>query len=322
MSRVFEALQRTQEARRGDRSVNRLSAQGLIEEIESPDALARRVRMQAIHEPVPAPEVHAEAPASRAEAVVRPVSSRRPRKTTEAPDVFEHFRTLPMAPTEESRLVSLSSLQGAAPEAFRLLSVRLRHLQKASTLQKLVITSTTSKEGKSLVSSNLSCTLALDTTQKVLLIEGDLRCPSLCRVFGSQPPAGIFNYLSKNASLEECIFRLESAGIWIMPAGTPSATPLDLLRPAVLTPMLDQLANWFDWIIVDAPPTLPLADTSVWSRVVDGVLLVARKNMTRKGLLAKGLESMEADKIVGTVLNCSDESLQYGDYYLAPDMSA
>ena len=77
---------------------------------------------------------------------------------------------------------------------------------------------------------------------------------------------------------------------------------------------MDQLAAWFDWVVVDTPPVLPLADTSVWMRVVDGVLLVARQGTSEKRQLQRGLEAIDRSKLIGALLNCSS-STAHNDYY-------
>ena len=77
---------------------------------------------------------------------------------------------------------------------------------------------------------------------------------------------------------------------------------------------MDQLANWFDWILIDSPPVLPLADTSVWMRMADGVILVAREGVTEKRELKRGLEVLEPSKLLGVVLNSSSET-DHSNYY-------
>jgi len=78
---------------------------------------------------------------------------------------------------------------------------------------------------------------------------------------------------------------------------------------------MDQLAAWFDWIIIDSPPVMPLADTSVWMRLADGILLVVRQGITEKGHLKSGLEVLERGKIIGAVLNGSNRPAQTDYYY-------
>ena len=77
---------------------------------------------------------------------------------------------------------------------------------------------------------------------------------------------------------------------------------------------MEKLAAWFDWIIIDSPPVLPLADTSIWARVVDGVLLVTRRGTTEKGLLKRGLEALDPQKLIGMLVN-SSTALAGSDYY-------
>jgi Mrp family chromosome partitioning ATPase len=120
------------------------------------------------------------------------------------------------------------------------------------------------------------------------------------------------------------IYFLEAAGIWILPAGAASANPLELLQSGKLSALMDQLVGLFDWVIVDSPPVLPLADTSVWTRVIDGILLVARQGITEKRHLQRGIEALETKKLIGALLN-SSRNLADNEYYAyrrPPDDSA
>jgi protein-tyrosine kinase len=77
---------------------------------------------------------------------------------------------------------------------------------------------------------------------------------------------------------------------------------------------MEQLTEWFDWIVIDSPPVLPLADTSIWARLADGVLLVTRKDVTEKKQLQRGLETIEKSKLLGAVVNGSTDTA-HSDYY-------
>jgi Mrp family chromosome partitioning ATPase len=85
--------------------------------------------------------------------------------------------------------------------------------------------------------------------------------------------------------------------------------------------MMDQLSAWFDWIIIDSPPVMPLADTSVWMRLADGVLLVVREGITEKRQLLRGLEALERSKLIGALLNGSNRPAR-SDYYYYTGPSA
>jgi capsular exopolysaccharide synthesis family protein len=214
---------------------------------------------------------------------------------------------------DESRLVSLGKEGSLGAEKFRFLAVRLRQLRQSRPLKKILITSTIPQEGKSTVASNLACTLARRKPQKTLLLEGDLRRPNITSRFGLGPLPGLCEWLNGETSNVN-IYRLENLGVWILPAGTAPQNPLELMQSGKLSPLMEQLEAWFDWIVIDSPPVLPLADASLWSRLADGILLVTRKGITEKQQLKRGLETIEKSKLLGALVN-SSESAAHSDYY-------
>jgi Mrp family chromosome partitioning ATPase len=84
---------------------------------------------------------------------------------------------------------------------------------------------------------------------------------------------------------------------------------------------MDQLAGLFDWVIVDSPPILPLADTSIWTRIVDGILLVTRQGITERKQLERGLRALDPGKVIGALMNCSRVSTYSSYYYRTPAAS-
>jgi len=88
-----------------------------------------------------------------------------------------------------------------------------------------------------------------------------------------------------------------------------------VLQSVKLNALMAQLADWFDCIVIDSPPVLPLADTSVWMRLADGIILVARQGITEKKQLQRGLEAIEPQKLVGSLLNCSKNQANSHYYY-------
>jgi capsular exopolysaccharide synthesis family protein len=212
------------------------------------------------------------------------------------------FPSLEVSVLPSSRLVFLNEPDSLAAEKFRFLGVRLRQLQQSRPLKKVLVTSTIPEEGKSTVSANLSGVLAR-RKQSVLLIEGDLRRPTLAQQFGLGRLAGLGEWLQSGRQTVSNVYRLEGPDFWFMPAGNPPENPLELLQSGRLSYLMGQLANLFDWIIVDSPPLLPLADTTVWSRVTDGTLLVAREGKSEKKQLQRGLEALKKSDLLGVVLN-------------------
>jgi capsular exopolysaccharide synthesis family protein len=213
----------------------------------------------------------------------------------------------------ENRLVATGKEASLGAEKFRFLAVRLRQMRQTRPLKKVLITSTIPQEGKSTVAANLACTLARRKPHKVLLLDGDLRRPTEAAAFGVGGVPGLCEWLSGDTK-DVNIYRLEGLGLWILPAGAAPQNPLELMQTGKLAPLMDRLASWFDWIVIDSPPVLPLADTSIWSRLADGVLLVARKGITEKRQLKRGLEAIEKSKLLGALVN-SSINVAHSDYY-------
>jgi capsular exopolysaccharide synthesis family protein len=156
--------------------------------------------------------------------------------------------------------------------------------------------------------------LAHISKEKTLLVEGDIRRPSLSRMFQLDKMTGMCEWLRGEHELAECIYRIETAGIWVLPAGKPAASPLELMQSKKLAALMNQLAVLFGWIVIDSPPILPLADASVWTRIVDGILLVTRQGITERKQLERALDALGPDKLIGALLNCSRVS-KYSSYY-------
>ena len=263
---------------------------GLRESIEA--ALSRNVEAES-----PAPELPA---------------------TERETDQFGQFQTLKVLVPPQSRVVCITDKDSLAAEKFRFLGVRLRQLQQTRPLKKILITSTIPQEGKSMVAANLACTLARRTHQKTLLVDGDLRRPSVARLFGLGKTTGLSEWLQGERTPMTSIYHLEDANLWVLPAGNSPRNPLEAMQSGRLSGLMEQLTSWFDWVIIDSPPVLPLADTSVWMRMADGVLLVTRQGTSEREHLKRGIEALEPTKLLGAIVNCSAKSAQSDYYYQLP----
>ena len=290
MSRIFEALQRSESERSGVAA--------------APTAIATEL-LQAV-------EREASALALKASPANKPVQD-----FTE-PDVatndLSRFQTLPVSLPPDSKLVCLTAPESFGAEKFRFLGVRLRQIQNSRRLKSVLITSTIPEEGKSTVCANLATILARRQQPKILLLEGDLRRPSLGRQFGLERIPGLSEWLQGEPRPIEHIYRLEGPNLWFLPAGRPPENPLELMQSGWLSKLMEQLSAWFDWIIIDSPPILPLADTSVWARLADGILLVTREGITKKRMLQRGLQALEETKLLGAVVN-SSANTDHNNYY-------
>lgn len=314
MSNIFDALQRSDSERSGPASASSAAATELLQRTEH-----QVVSQWDTEHPAPPEsdaaegELTTEVPELSSTPELDEGSVAEMLRVEERRAVFSQFQSFQVSLPVHSRLVCVAGKETPSAEAYRLLGVRLRHLRRERQLSKILITSTIPQEGKSLTAANLACTVASGTAQRTLLLEGDLRRPSLGTIFGLHSAPGLCEWLRGQRGLIDSIYHLESAGIWILPAGTATGNSLELLQSGKLATLMDQLSAWFDWIVIDSPPVLPMADTSVWARLSDGVLLVARQGTTEKRQLKKGLDAIEPRKLIGALLNSA--STGSNDYY-------
>ena len=325
MSRIFDALQRSEKERSGADSAALPDGPELLKQAERYAASTWGDTAAVEESPnVAGADLHTLLKTGMA-LVDAPASGESPKPETppldRQRDAFKEFPSLPISISAQSRLVCLTDRESPTAEAVRLLGVRLRDFRRTKPLKKVLITSTIPQEGKSTVAANLACALSYSSQERTLLVEGDLRRPSLSAMFGVPSVPGICESLRGETSLERSIYRLEDAGLWIWPAGHAPGNPLELLQSPKLSAFMDQLATRFDWIIIDSPPVLPLADTSVWMRLADGVLLVARQGTTEKRQLQKGLEALDRKKLLGALLNGAVAPAYSHYYYLTSDQS-
>jgi capsular exopolysaccharide synthesis family protein len=187
-------------------------------------------------------------------------------------------------------------------------------MQQTRPLKKILIGSTLPEEGKSMVSANLAATLARRQQQKVLLIEGDLRRPVLAQRMGHIGLDGLSEWLQDGKNPLPEMYQMEGAGFSLIPAGSPPENPLELMQPDRLQAMLTRLGQLFDWIIIDSPPLLPLADATVWARLADGVLMVVREGKSEKKYLQRGLTAVDPKSLLGVVVN-SCSNTDHKNYY-------
>jgi protein-tyrosine kinase len=219
-----------------------------------------------------------------------------------------------------SRLVALTEPRSLGAEKFRSLATRLENLRRERELRSLQITSSVIGEGKTLVSANLALTLALESSAKVLLVEGDLHRPSLASRLGLTELVGINQWWDGgDQPITQFIHRLNQWHLWFLGAGGASQQPSHILQSARFAETFLTLSSGFDWIVVDSTPMLPTVDANLWSRLVDGTILVVREGLALVKALKKGLQALDNPKLVGIVLNEASEfnRANYEDQYYA-----
>jgi capsular exopolysaccharide synthesis family protein len=199
-----------------------------------------------------------------------------------------------------------------AAEQYRALRTRLTHVEGSAALRTVLVTSPQKGEGKSVTAANLALTIAQELQRRVVLVEADLRKPSLQQLFGLPPGPGLAEFLSGACTIADAMKYLPDYNLTVMTAGAAPTNPAELLGSTAMRRLLDQLRTRFDRVILDTPPVLPLADVAVLAPVVDGALLVVRAGMTPKPAIENALRAFDASRLLGVVLN--DSSLD-GERY-------
>ena len=218
----------------------------------------------------------------------------------------------------ESYHVRLSSLlvAGLAPkshaaEQYRQLRTRLAHAEGANNLRTVLVTSPQKGEGKSVTSANLALTMAQELQRRVVVLEADLRKPSMQKMFGLPPGPGLTDYLSGAAELKDVMRFLPDHNLTVIHAGSTATNPAELLGSTAMRRLLDTLRTRFDRVILDTPPVLPLADVAVLAPLVDGSLMVVRAGVTPKPAIENALRAFDSSRLLGIVLNDSGLEQDY-----------
>src|SRR6185295_32662 len=186
-------------------------------------------------------------------------------------------------------LVAGLAPKSLAAEQYRQLRTRLAHAENAHAMRTVLVTSPQKGEGKSITAANLALTMAQELQRRVVIVEADLRKPSLQHLFGLPAGPGLAEYLVGAAELKDVMKFLPDHNLTVITAGTSPTNPAELLGSTAMRRLLDQLRTRFDRVILDTPPVLPLADVAVLAPMVDGALLVVRAGVTPKPAIENAL---------------------------------
>jgi capsular exopolysaccharide synthesis family protein len=200
-------------------------------------------------------------------------------------------------------------------ESYRALRTSLLLSNLGSPPKVIMVTSALPQEGKTTTSINVAVVLAQKGV-RVLLIDADLRRPSIHKTLGMGPRSGLSNVLTGSTTLEQAISRTPILpNLYILPAGTPPPNPAELLASSNMRDMLAQLREQYDHVVVDTPPCLSVTDAVVLSPRADAVVLVIRSGQTTKQSLrrARDIFAQVNAKLIGVLLNAVD--LTSPDYY-------
>jgi protein-tyrosine kinase len=209
--------------------------------------------------------------------------------------------------------------ESPASEQYKILREQLKRLRTEAGVRTIAITSPVKRDGKTTVAVNLAAAMALEYEEKVLLIDADLRAPSVHRYFNGDNSPGLADYLGSNSSagIKSLVRETHLSGLRIIPAGKPSRFASELLAKERMGRLFTEVQTELPGhvVIIDSPPVLATPDPLVLGRQVDGVIMVIRAGKTPKDYLAKALSAFNSNKILGVVLNGADLGLGSKYYY-------
>jgi non-specific protein-tyrosine kinase len=175
----------------------------------------------------------------------------------------------------------------------------------------MLVTSPGAGDGKTITSANLALTMAQEFNHRVVLVEADMRRPTLAGLCGLSTDHGLVDVLIGGASLDDALVQLTDQNLFVLTAGQTTNRSTELLGSSMMTRLIETLRARFDRIVIDSPP-VTLADTHVLARLADGVLIVVRAGVTSRPALEHALEGVDRERIAGLVLN--DVDLSVGAY--------
>lgn len=212
-----------------------------------------------------------------------------------------------------------SVFAGKAPSAecseqFRKLRSKLYQIQANESLRTLLVTSTVPAEGKTFVALNLALAITRQHGRRVLLIDGDLRAPKLASCLGVHATPGLTEFLC-GAADEASIVQTDTEGaLFFVPGGNMVVNPTEMLATERLQWLISRMAPLFDWVIVDAPPILPVSDAGILAGHCDGVIVVVRAGSTAYDSVGAALQELRGKKLLGVVLNRVETRERYDAY--------
>ncbi|KST66008.1 chain-length determining protein [Mastigocoleus testarum BC008] len=212
-------------------------------------------------------------------------------------------------------LPTLNNPYSVESSAFEMLQTNLSFTSSDKTLKVLMVTSSVPGEGKSLVSANLAVTIS-QFGQRVLLIDGDMRRPRQHKLWKIHSFSGLSNLLVGKAELQNSIQK-PLATLDLLPAGKIPPNPGALVDSQSMVSLLEEAKKEYDFIIIDTPPLTAAADSLIFSKLVDGTLLVVRPGIATSDAVSAAKNQLEqsGQRVLGMALNGINRDSQYGGYY-------
>lgn len=228
----------------------------------------------------------------------------------------------------DEMLVAVHGASSGIVEDLRVIRTKIVHPADGAPLPKtILITSSVPGEGKTFLAANLGITMAQSLEHHVLIVEADIRRPSVAKLLGLSNERGLVNYLQGEAELGALLQKTAFEKLSVLPSGPVPINPAELLDSTRMEAMLAELAQRYSdrLVIIDSPPLNVASETAVLAKFADQVLFVVRSGLAGRGHVKKAVESIDRQKIIGIIFNAVPKSgvrEKYRDYYSYYDYRA
>jgi len=233
---------------------------------------------------------------------------------------YTKTKTKEVAPEilEEKKVIATSATYAREAEEYKLLKAQVMKKAREKGWQTIMISSVGKGEGKTLTAINLALTIAMEMHQTSLLVEADLKEPSMQRYFGLKGQAGLSDYLLDGAALPDCLITIGIDRFVMLPGGKSIPNSAEILGSPKMQSLVAELRSHYPdrYVIFDLPPLLECADPLIFAEYVDAILLVVEAGKTTTTHVKKTVSLLEGKNILGWVLNkVTTNDKHYYRYY-------
>lgn len=214
-------------------------------------------------------------------------------------------------------LITLVDPSSPVSEQYRTIRTNIQFASSVDRkLQTLVVTSSGPSEGKSTTSANLAVVFA-KSGQRVLLVDADMRKPTVFKTFQLTNEVGLSTVLSTDTRVDKAAQQTSIENLSVLTSGPKPPNPSELLGSMRMDQVINEARNLYDIVIFDMPPVVAVTDAQIMASKVDGTLLVVRENVTKKEVVTKAKELLQLvnARVLGVVYNGAEQSKDQGYYY-------
>lgn len=217
-------------------------------------------------------------------------------------------------PSNGQNLVAKNNPKSPISEQYRTIRTNIQFSTVDTKIRSILVTSSSPSEGKSTTAGNLAVVFA-QQGKKVLLVDSDLRRPTMHFVFDITNNIGLTNVLMKQTSLAKAVYRADEENLYVLPSGPVPPNPAELLASKAMDELVEEMYREFDIVLFDSPPLLAVTDAQILANRCDGTILVVRSAKSDKDEVRKAKELLDSvnANLLGAVLN--RKKLKKQQYY-------